>query len=121
MSNCPSCGAYIPIPIGIWSISLVKTKQERNQPHFYTRIILCSQCGTKFSAPIESAREQTASVKNAVERIKYVREELLQTIRALREKIQSLEVEKVNLTGEIEKLRKVVESRASVLELESTK
>ena len=42
----------------------------------------------------------------------------MQTLRSLREKIEKLESEKADLLGEIEKLRKVGEEKASALETE---
>jgi len=53
-----------------------------------------------------------------VERIKGIRGELMQTLVNLREKISTLETERANLMVEIEKLRKVAESRANALESE---
>jgi hypothetical protein len=42
----------------------------------------------------------------------------MQTLKALRERIQALETEKVGLMVEVEKLRKAAEARASALEAE---
>jgi len=53
-----------------------------------------------------------------VERIKGIKGELMQTLRNLREKIKTLETERANLMIEIDKLRKVAESRAMALESE---
>jgi uncharacterized protein YlxW (UPF0749 family) len=53
-----------------------------------------------------------------VERIKGIRGELVQTLKNLREKIKTLETERSNLMIEIDKLRKVAESRVTALESE---
>ena len=53
-----------------------------------------------------------------VEKIKEIREGLTQTLRALREKINTLETERASLLVEIEQLKKVAESRANALEVE---
>ena len=67
---------------------------------------------------IEPSVGERASIKNMVERIKGIRGELMQTLVNLREKISTLETERANLMVEIEKLRKVAESRANALESE---
>ncbi len=59
-----------------------------------------------------------ANVKNEVERIRGIRGEFMQTLKALREKIQALEAERAGLMGDLEKLRKAAESRALALEAE---
>jgi len=53
-----------------------------------------------------------------VKKIKEIREGLTQTLRALREKINTLETERASLLVEIEQLKKVAESRANALEVE---
>ena len=57
-----------------------------------------------------------ANVKNKSERINQIREELMQTLKDLREKIEALETERSHLMVEIESLRKAAESRAANLE-----
>jgi hypothetical protein len=57
-----------------------------------------------------------ANVKNKIERIKWIRDELMQTIKDLRAKIQALETERSSLMSEIENLRKEAESRVAALE-----
>jgi regulator of replication initiation timing len=61
---------------------------------------------------------ETTNVKNVVEKIKGIREGLMQTLKTLREKIRTLETERAGLMVEIEKLKKVAESRADALENE---
>jgi uncharacterized coiled-coil DUF342 family protein len=65
-------------------------------------------CKTKFNSRVRLEEEsaQTANVKNEVARIRGIREEFMQTLKALREKIQALETERAGLMGEIVKLRK---------------
>jgi uncharacterized Zn finger protein (UPF0148 family) len=118
VSICPHCGTKAPIEAMSGPTYLAKNSQKNTQPHFLTRELICSECGTRYNAITKPAGGQTANVKNAFERIKYVREGLMQTIRALREKVQALESEKVNLTNEIEKLKKVAETRVNALEIE---
>lgn len=59
-----------------------------------------------------------ANVKNRVERIERIREELKLTLRDLREKIKALEAERTRLMVEIEEMRKTAESRVAALETE---
>lgn len=53
-----------------------------------------------------------------VGRLRGIKEELMQTLVNLREKIRTLETERANLLIEIEDLRKVAESRVDALETE---
>jgi len=53
-----------------------------------------------------------------VGRIRGIKEELMQTLTSLRDKIKTLETERANLMDEIEELREVAESRATALEEE---
>jgi hypothetical protein len=80
----------------------------------------CPNCKARFRAAVEveTKIEETASVKNMVERIKGIKGESMQTFVNLREKISTLETERANLMVEIEKLKKVAESRANALESE---
>jgi len=55
-----------------------------------------------------------------VERIKGIKGELMQTLKNLREKIKTLETERANLMIEIDKLKKVAESKVDALESEVT-
>ena len=85
-------------------------------------IFECPNCKARFRATLEEETkiEETASIKNMVERIKGIRGELMQTLKNLREKINTLETERANLMIEIEKLRKVAESKVDALESEVT-
>ena len=68
----------------------------------------------------KSKPAETANVKELVERIKGIREGFMQTLNNLREKINTWETERAGLMTEIEKLKKVAESRANALEDEVT-
>ena len=68
----------------------------------------------------KSKPAETANVKELVERIKGIREGFMQTLNNLREKINTWETERAGLMTEIEKLKKVAESRANALENEVT-
>jgi septal ring factor EnvC (AmiA/AmiB activator) len=118
LSVCPKCGAKVANAVKTWSASLAKTKNLEGKPQIFIGILECPNCKTKFRARVRPAQklEQTANVKNEVERIKDVREELMQTLKSLREKIQMLETERKTLLDEVESLRKAAESRVTSLE-----
>lgn len=80
----------------------------------------CSNCKARFRAAVESQAkaEGTASIKSMVERIRDIKGELMLTLKNLREKIETLETERANLMIEIDKLRKVAESRVNALDSE---
>jgi hypothetical protein len=118
LSVCPKCGAKVANPIKSWPASFAQVKSVEDKPPVFTGIFECPACKTKFRAKVEPKEElpAIANVKNEVERIKGVREELMQSLKSLREKIQALETEKKSLMGEVEGLRKAAESRVTTLE-----
>ena len=120
MSICPNCGAKVATAAKTWPVSFGKTKKSEGESGFFVGLFECPVCKTKFNSRVRLEEEsaQTANVKNEVARIRGIREEFMQTLKALREKIQALETERAGLMGEIEKLRKAAESRAVALESE---
>ncbi len=119
MVNCPKCGVQVTAPVKTWPIPSRKSIKEDETPKL-TGIFECSNCKARFraSAEAESEIEETTNIKNMVERIRGIRGELMHTLKNLHEKIKTLETERANLMIEIDKLRKVAESRASALESE---
>lgn len=119
MVNCPKCESEVTTPIKTWPISLRPLKKGE-ESKTVMGIFECPNCKAKFRAAVERETrvEETASIKNMVERIKGIRGELMQTLKNLREKIKTLETERGNLMIEIEKLRKVAESKVVALESE---
>ncbi len=81
-------------------------------------IFECPNCKAKFRSAVtaETRAEETVSVKNMVERIKDIKGEFMQTLKNLRGKVKTLETERANLMIEIEKLKKMAESKVSALE-----
>ena len=119
MVNCPKCGTDVRTPVKTWPIPSRKPLAEGEKPRL-AGIFECPNCKARFraAAEIEPSIGETANIKNMVERIKGIRGELMQTLVNLREKIGTLETERANLMVEIEKLRKVAESKANALESE---
>jgi predicted nucleic acid-binding Zn-ribbon protein len=117
--NCPKCGHDVPKPVKTWPIPSRKPLREGEEAKL-AAIFECPSCKARFRSAFEAETkpQETASVKNMVGRIKGIKEELMQTLTNLREKIKTLETERSNLMIEIENLRKVAESRANALESE---
>jgi DNA repair exonuclease SbcCD ATPase subunit len=121
--ECPKCGTEVTTPVKTWAMSSKKPmKTQGGEPDLVMGIFECSNCKAKFRAAVEAETriEETVSIKNMVERIRGIRGGLMQTLKNLREKINTLETERSNLMIEIENLRKVAESRVSALEGEVT-
>jgi len=117
--RCPRCGADVKTPVKTWPIPSRKPTKDGEEPKL-AGIFECSSCKARFRAAVEAETriEETANIKNMVERIRDIKGELMQTLKNLHEKIKTLETERANLMIEIDKLRKVAESRASALESE---
>jgi septal ring factor EnvC (AmiA/AmiB activator) len=120
--NCPKCGVYVATPVKTWPIPGQKPAGKGEESKLVMGIFECPKCKARFRAAVEAETrvEETASIKNMVERIRGIKGELMQTLKNLRDKIKTLETERANLMIEIDKLRKVAESRASALESEVT-
>jgi len=118
--KCPKCGGEVTTPVKTWLVSVRRPSKRANQSTMTLGIFECANCKARFRAAVEAETriEETTSIKNMVERIRGIRGELMQTLKNLREKIKTLETERSNLMIEIEKLRKVAESRAVALESE---
>lgn len=119
MVNCPKCGGEVATPVKTWPV-LQKTAKKGEKTKLIIGIFECSNCKARFRAAVEVQieTEETVSVKNMVERIKGIKGELMQTLKDLREKIKTLETERANLMIEIEKLKKIAESKVNALESE---
>ena len=120
MVDCPNCGTEVATAVKIWTVSPKKHGATGDIPEFRVGIFECPKCKSKFRSRVEfrAKSAETTNVKNVVEKIKGIREGLMQTLKTLREKIRTLETERAGLMVEIEKLKKVAESRADALENE---
>lgn len=124
MVQCPKCGAKATTPIKTWSLPSRKTSKQGEETKLEVGIFECTECKAKFRAAVEprprlqKETETTADVKDMVDRIKGIKGELMLTLRNLRDKIKTLETERANLMLEIDKLRKVAESRVNALDSE---
>ncbi len=120
MAKCPKCGESVAAPVKTWPIPSRKADERGTGSKLVVGIFECPNCGARFRAAVdvETKVEEKANIKNMVERIRGIQGELMQTLRNLREKIKTLETERSSLMIEIEKLRKVAESRVDALENE---
>lgn len=120
MVTCPKCGAEVTTPVKTWPIPSRKSAKRGEAPKLVMGIFECPSCKARFRAAVEAKTrtEDTVSVKNMVERIKSIKGELMQTLKNLREKIKTLETERANLMIEVEKLKKIADSKLNTLESE---
>jgi len=117
---CPNCGKEVAVAVKCWTVSPAKHTATGVIPEFRVGIFKCPKCKFKFRSRVSPTANpaETKNIKNTVERLTEVREGLRQTLRALREKVSTLETERASLLLEIEELKKVAESRANALEVE---
>ncbi len=120
MAKCPKCGESVAAPVKTWLVPSRKAGERDTGSRLVVGIFVCPNCSARFraAADAETRVEEKANIKNVVERIRGIQGELMQTLRNLREKIKTLETERSSLMIEIEKLRKVAESRVDALENE---
>lgn len=120
MAKCPKCGAEVASPVKVWAFPQRKSLKQGAESKVNMGIFECQNCKARFRAVLEvpSAAIEMGSIKNMVERINDIRGEFMQTLKSLREKIKTLETERSDLMMEIDKLRKVAESRVVALESE---
>jgi septal ring factor EnvC (AmiA/AmiB activator) len=118
--DCPNCGTEVATAVKCWTVSPVKRGANGDIPEFRVGIFECPNCKSKFRSRVNSVAKpaEAVSVKNLVERVKEIREGLIQTLKTLRERINTLETERSSLLVEIEKLKRTAESRADALESE---
>jgi predicted RNase H-like nuclease (RuvC/YqgF family) len=116
--ECPKCRTEVITPVKTWSIPSRKAAKSGEEREVVMGIFECPSCKARFRAAVtaETKAEETVSVKNMVERIKGIKGELMQTLKNLRGKIKTLETERANLMIEIEKLKKMAESKVGALE-----
>jgi len=118
MVKCPKCGTEVSTPVKTWFMFSRKAAKKGEEHKLVMGLFDCPNCKARFRAAVtaETITEETASVKNMVERIKDIKGELMQTLKNLRGKIKTLETERANLMIEIGKLKKMADSKVSALE-----
>lgn len=118
MVACPNCGTEVAVAVKSWPVSFKKQTTHGAAPQFYIGIFECPKCKSKFRSKVEPRAKpiETINVKDAVEKIKVIREGLMQTLKKLREKLRTFEADRADLMSEIERLKKDAESRVDALE-----
>lgn len=118
MVACPNCGTEVAAAVKSWPVSFKKQTTHETVPLFYIGIFECPKCKSKFRSKVEPKAKttETINVKDAVEKIKVIREGLMQTLKTLREKMRPFEADRADLMNEIETLKKDAESRVNALE-----
>ena len=97
LSICPNCGTKVSDAVKTWHSTFQKTKSPYDTPLLLVELFECPKCKTKFTSRVSPPQKlvpPTANVKNTIERINRIREELMQTLKDLRAKIQALETER---------------------------
>lgn len=120
--ECPKCGREVVTPVKKWFFRSRKTAKKGEESELVMGIFECPDCKARFRGAVRAEDEigETVSIKNMVDKIKDIKGELMQTLKNLRGKIETLETERANLMIEIEKLKKMAESKVSALESEVT-
>ncbi|MBN1358440.1 hypothetical protein JW988_06690 [Candidatus Bathyarchaeota archaeon] len=119
MVECPNCGTKVATQVKCWTVTPVKHSANGIIPEFRIGIFKCPKCKSKFRAKVDTTTTGAeTNVKDLVVKLKEINQGLTQTLRTLREKITTLETERISVMVEIEKLKKVAESRANALETE---
>ncbi len=117
MVNCPKCAADVETPLKTWPIPSRRPPGEGEELRL-TGIFECPNCSARFRAAVTTKERsaKTSDIKNIVDGIRCIKSELTQTLVNLRQKIKTLENERVNLMVEIEDLKKVAQTRVNALE-----
>ena len=108
------------VAVKCWIVSPAKHTARGDMPEFRVGIFECPECKTQFRSQVASKAKsgEVTNVAALVARINEIQQGLKQTLKTLREKIETLETERSGLLFEVEKLKKVAETRASALEAE---
>jgi hypothetical protein len=118
--ECPKCGTEVAAAVKCWTVSPRKQTEAGDVPEFRVGIFECPKCKSKFRSRVglEPKPLEIANVRSLVEKIKEIREGLVQTLTVLRDRLKTLETDRSSLLLEIEKLKEAAESRADALEVE---
>jgi len=112
LAECPKCGTEVASPLKTWSM-VGRPSKTGERFKLTLGLFKCPRCERRFRAVLGKER---ITIKGIVREIKGIEKGLMQTLGSLREKIEKLKIEKVDLLVEIEKLRKVGEEKAAALE-----
>jgi uncharacterized Zn finger protein (UPF0148 family) len=114
LPECPRCGTDVASPLKTWSM-VGRPSKTGERFKLTLGLFKCPRCERSFRAVLGKER---ITIKGLVREIEGIEKGLMQTLGSLREKIEKLKIEKVDLLAEIEKLRKVGEEKSRALETE---
>jgi transcription elongation factor Elf1 len=118
--ECPSCGTEVTVALKSWPVTFKKQGEYYVKPKFFIGIFECPKCKSKFRSRVESAVKPAESPRfeELLQKVKSIQTGLIQTKKALHEKISRLETERGSLMLELGDLQKDAEFRAEELESE---
>lgn len=118
MVQCPSCRTEVASAVKSWPVTFKKQGDVDAKPQFCIGLFECSACKSKFRARVDVPREpaEQVSMVDLAEKVKSIREGLIQTLNTLRLRLKTLETERSVLLVEMEELKRTAESRAAALE-----
>ena len=112
MTKCPKRGAEALNPIKTWSM-FESPRKTGDAIKLRIGPCECSDWEERFRVILG---KRTVTHKSVIEKIRDIEEGLMQTLRKLRARIETLENEKADLLKELEELKKGVERKAETLE-----
>ena len=118
MVECPSCGTIVEIALKSWPVSFKKQGEDSAHPQILIGIFECPNCKSKLRTRVESPAKpaETQKFQDLVEKVKSIRNGLIQTQKKLRDRINKLQTERGSLMLELGDLKEDAESRADALE-----
>ncbi|PVX26067.1 MAG: hypothetical protein CW691_02560 [Candidatus Bathyarchaeum sp.] len=115
MSVCPRCGINVEYPAKKWSMIDGSSKTGK-QFKLTLGFFMCPECEKRFLKVLGKKKE--GNLKGTIEEIKGIERGLSQMMGDLKEKIEKLKNERIELLEEIEELKRAGETKASTLEEE---
>src|SRR3989337_3718475 len=102
--ECPNCGTEVAAAVKCWTVSPRKQTAAGELPEFRVGIFECPKCKSKFRSRVslEPKPLEIANVRSLVEKIKEIREGLVQTLTVLRDRLKALETDRSSLLLAIE-------------------
>jgi len=116
LSVCPRCGTAVTNPTKTWSM-VGRPSKTGERFKLTLGLFTCPKCEKRFRKVVGKEKERV-TLKGMVKEIKGIERRLVQTLGDLREKIEKLKGERVELLDEIEGLKRAGEEKANTLEKE---
>ena len=114
MSVCPRCGTEVNNRIKTWSMA-GRHGITGEQLDITLGFFVCPECEKRFLKVLEKETDEI-NIKNTIEEINGIKNELSAMLGDLKEKIEKLKNERAELLEEIEVLKKEGKTKTSSLE-----